>query len=81
MEVHQRQRWGLRFESGIFHERQREGNMKQIKILVNGQFQFEIKAAQSESMTNIAGRAADSMRIKPTKVFIGLGVVNLVTTR
>jgi len=55
--------------------------MKQIKILVNGQFQFDIKAAQSESMTNIAGRAADSMRIKPTKVFIGLGVVNLVTTR
>lgn len=54
--------------------------MKQVKILVNGKFQFDIKAAKSESMKNIAGRAADAMQIKPTKVFIGEGVINLLTT-
>jgi hypothetical protein len=54
--------------------------MKQIKILVNGKFQFDIKAAQTEPLKNIAGRAADAMQIKPTKVFVGDGVINLLTT-
>ena len=55
--------------------------MKQIKILVNGKYQFDIKAADSESMKNVAGRAADAMQIKPTKVFFGAGLINILTTQ
>lgn len=52
---------------------------KEVRISVNGAFQFTVTAEQSEPNIRIANRAAEVMQIKPHSIMVGKGSLDLVT--
>jgi len=53
--------------------------MKQVIVQFNGKFQFSLKSPETETLLEVAQRAAKAMNVKPKKILTGPGVVNLVT--
>ena len=53
--------------------------MKEVRVYVNDQYLWSLKVDQAEALTDVAKRAADSMRLTPKSVVTGPGLVNLVT--
>lgn len=52
--------------------------MKQVRIYVNGHFQFTVKVPQERSLQAVADSARETMKLAHFKAQISPGIVNLV---